>query len=150
MTTLEWKDVLSPGIAAFAFLISVLAFRLNKQVAALSRKPVLVFIYDNTRGWILKNVGSGPALNVIVAKRRDEWFCPVRVPPMGKDAEFIPLWLDHVNDVGLGATYTDSENKPYTSITANDWTKMYEGTRFGPWRDEQKIGRHWEENPCKR
>jgi hypothetical protein len=103
----------------------------------------LVFLYDGARGWILRNVGNGPALNVLVAQKKEgTWFNPVRVPPLSKETEFIPLWLDHVNTTGLGAIYTDSEGVWYTSTTGNDLTQVFDGLRFGPW-EEPEIGRHW-------
>lgn len=121
-----------------------LNYRHTRRVAILGRKPVLVFLYDNDRGWALKNIGSGPALNIVVAQKRvgGEWFNPVRIPPLPKDGEFIPVWLHHVNTTGLGATYTDFENKPYTSTCGNDLSQVFEGIRFGPWNDAE-IGRHW-------
>jgi hypothetical protein len=93
---------------------------------------------------VLKNIGSGPALNILVAQKRvgGEWFNPVRIPPLSKDGEYIPTWLGHVNTTGLGAIYSDSEGKPYTSTCGNDLSQVFEGAKFGPWK-ESDIGRHW-------
>jgi hypothetical protein len=71
-----------------------------------------------------------------------EWFNPVRVPPLSRDGKFVLQWLDHVNTTGLGATYTDTEQLPYTSTCGNDLSKTLDGTLFGPWA-EPMIGRHW-------
>lgn len=144
---MEPKGIMTTALSATALIVSVLTFALNyrhnRRAVVLSRKPVLVFAYDGRRGWVLKNVGSGPALNVIVAQRRNnQWFNPVRIPPLAKDAEFVPLWLGHVNTTGLGATYTDSESTSYTSITGNDLSQIFAGTKFGPWQ-EKEIGRYW-------
>ena len=109
-----------------------------------TRKPVLVFEYDGDSGWILRNVGAGPALNVVVAQKRvgGEWFNPVRVPPLSKDGKFILQWRNHVDTTGLGAIYTDTEQLAYTSTCGNDLSKTFDGTLFGPW-PEPMIGRHW-------
>lgn len=145
---IETKDVITAALSSTALLVSVVTFALNyrqsRRSAVLTRKPVLVFEYDGNSGWMLRNVGIGPALNVLVAQRRGdgEWFNPVRVPPLSKDGKFVLQWLNHVNTTGLGATYTDTEQMPYTSTCGNDLSKTFEGTLFGPW-PEPVIGRHW-------
>jgi hypothetical protein len=64
---LDPKDVL----AALAFVISVgsLAFSVFKgrydQIVGI--KPALVFVYDDKSGWQIQNIGSGPAINIVVA-----------------------------------------------------------------------------------
>jgi len=111
---LEPKDLISATLSSTALLVSVVTFALNyrhtRKSAVLTRKPVLVFEYDGEQGWLLRNVGAGPALNVIVAQKRvgGEWFNPVRVPPLSKDGKFLLGWLGHVNTTGLGATYVDT------------------------------------------
>lgn len=108
------KDILS-GVA---IVVSICTFGLSLWFAWRSsiaaKRPVLVFVYDGRTGWVLRNIGGGPALNVIVAQKcvGDEWFNPVRVPPFAKDAEFALRWLGHVNTTGLGATYTTMKIVP--------------------------------------
>jgi hypothetical protein len=144
---MEPKDIVAVALSSTAVTVSLFTFALNylhaRRAVVLGRKPVLVFVYDGRTGWILRNVGSGPALNVIVAQRKGgEWFNPVRVPPLSREAEFIPQWLGHVNTTGLGTTYTDSEGVSYTSTTGSDLSEVFDGARFGPWR-EKEIGRYW-------
>jgi hypothetical protein len=147
---------LKPGdiIAIIALTISLATFALSYRSAFVtairSRKPVLIFEYDGEQGWYLRNIGGGPALNAIVAQIRrvnpnspeGHWFNPVRIPPIAKDGSFLLKWLGHVNNTGLGATYSDSENFAYTSTCGNDLSRTYKGTRFGGWREDE-IGRHW-------
>ncbi|MBC8093046.1 MAG: hypothetical protein H7Y15_14125, partial [Pseudonocardia sp.] len=47
------------------------------------RMPVVVFVWDPAaKIWSLRNIGNGPALNVIIAQHdRDGWYNSVRVPP---------------------------------------------------------------------
>ena len=144
----EVKDLATITLSSVAFVVSTVAFVLNyrhtRRSAALARKPVLVFEYDGNYGWALRNIGVGPALNVVVAQKRGggEWFNPVRVPPLAKDGKMVLSWLGHVNSTGLGATYSDSEQAPFTSTCGNDLSMAFSGTKFGPW-EESRIGRHW-------
>jgi hypothetical protein len=149
---IETKDLVTAVLSSTALLVSVVTFALNyrqsQRSALLARKPVLVFEYEGNIGWTLRNVGAGPALNVVVAQKRGggEWFKPVRVPPLSKDGKFTLQWLNHVNDTGLGATYTDTEQMSYTSSCGNDLSKTFDGTLFGPW-PEPEIERHWNVRP---
>jgi hypothetical protein len=135
-------------LATLAILVSVLtfglSFRFTRRASIAAKRPVLVFVYEGNTGWILRNIGLGPALNVIVAQKSigGDWFNPVRVPPFAKDTEFVPEWLGHVNTTGLGAIYTDYENRPYTSTCQNDLSRTFPGWKFGPW-PESSIGRYW-------
>ena len=149
---LEPTDLVSATLACTALLVSLVTFALNyrhtRQSAVLARKPVLIFEYDGEIGWLLRNVGAGPALNVVVAQKRvgGDWFNPVRVPPLSKDGRFTLEWLHHVNTTGLGAIYTDTEQLPYTSTCGNDLSTVAQGIRFGPWAESQ-IGKHWNHPP---
>jgi hypothetical protein len=135
-------------LPAIAILVSIFTFGLSfwftwrSSIAA--KRPVLVFVYEDSIGWLLRNIGGGPALNVIVAQKRigGEWFNPVRVPPFAKDAEMSLRWLGHANTTGLGATYTDYEDRPYTSTCGDDLSRTFRGARFGPWPKEM-VGRYW-------
>jgi hypothetical protein len=149
---LETKDVVFAVLSSTALLVSIVTFTLNyrhtRRSAVLARKPVLVFEYDAHRGWLLRNVGAGPALNVIVAQKPvgGDWLNPVRVPPLSRDGSFALEWLNHANTTGLGASYTDTEQMPYTSTCGDDLSEVISGTIFGPW-PEAEIGRHWNQPP---
>jgi hypothetical protein len=138
----------STVLAALAIAVSVITFALsfwfNWRSGVAAKRPVLVFEYDGSSGWTLRNIGGGPALNVVVAQKRigGAWFNPVRVPPLAKDARVALSWLGHVNTTGLGATYTDFESRTYTSTCGNDLSKTSRGAGFGPWPEED-VGRHW-------
>lgn len=135
-------------LSAIAILVSVLTFGLSFwftwRSSVSAKRPVLVFVYDGRTGWILRNTGGGPALNVLVAQKKvgAGWFNPVRVPPLAKDTELVLRWLDHVNTTGLGATYADYEDRAYSSTCGDDLSRTFRGRRFGPW-PEETIGRHW-------
>jgi hypothetical protein len=143
-------NLLSVIIALVALVFSVVSFLLSYDLSRRSAitgiKPVLVFEYDGSTGWILGNVGNGPALNVLVAQKKVSggWFNPVRVPPLAAESSFVPAWLGHVNTTGLGATYTDIDGREYSSVTGNDLTTISDGKAFGPW-SEVEIGKHWDQ-----
>lgn len=129
------------GISATALIISLFTTR---RTAIAGRRPVLVFDYDSEIGWRVRNIGSGPALNVVIAQKKDVkgWFNPVRIPPLSKDAEFSLRWCLHVNDTGLGAVYTDICDLSYTSTCGDDLSATRPGCIFPKWK-ERDIGRHW-------
>ena len=144
---MELKDWLSIG----AFIVSVISLTIsilnNRRSAITGIKPVLAFVYDKDKGWIIQNIGNGPAMNIIVAQKQvnGAWFNPVRIPPISKGAEFIPVWLKHVNDTGLGALYTDFQDRVYSSTCGNDLSRIFDGNRIQRWQEEE-IGQHWQKS----
>jgi hypothetical protein len=107
-------------------------------------KPVLVFVDEPEEGcWVLRNIGTGPALNIVVAQRKDgQWFNPVKVPPLINGGSFKLTWLGRVNDTGLGTTYADSEDHAFTSTLGDEIVHTYDSDRLPDWSDEE-IERYW-------
>lgn len=132
----------SLALAATSFAVN---FWIAHRGAVRARKPVLVFVDDPERQcWVLQNVGNGPALNVLVAQRHSgQWFNPVLTPPLAKDSIFPLTWLGRVNTTGLGATYSDFEDRRYTSTLGGERSRTYDQGRLPGWRDEE-IRRYWE------
>jgi hypothetical protein len=131
------------AIAILAFIVSAISYWLSLKTSISDIRPVLVFVYDGRKGWMLKNIGKGPALNIIVAQKKHEtWFNPVRIPPLSPDSEFFLQWLGHVNDTGLGANYNDFNDKQYSSTCGNDLSQVYDKPTLQTW-SENEIGRHW-------
>jgi hypothetical protein len=141
---MELRDWLPIGAFAVSVMSLTISYLSSRKTSITGIKPVLVFVYDEEKGWILQNIGNGPAMNIIVAQKRvgGEWFNPVRIPPVSKGTEFILTWLGHVNDTGLGATYTDFQDRTYSSTCGNDLSRTFEGNKLRVWK-EQEIGRHW-------
>lgn len=111
---------------------------------------MLVFVYDGLRGWLLRNVGNRPALNIEVALKvvRGEgagsWLDPVRVSPIARDSERVLDWLGHDNLHGLGAVYEDflaaDERKPgrvYTVTCGNDRNVITPGRHLPTWPEAE-------------
>lgn len=132
---------ITSALISFCSLISsILIFRMNVRASA---RPVLVFEYKPGDGWHLKNIGQGPALNILVALHQpEEWFHPVRIPPISKDGSIALTWCLHDNVHGLGALYEDVNAERYTSTCGNDLSTTRRGFAFGPWR-ESEIGKLW-------
>jgi hypothetical protein len=138
-------SVVSVGIALTSFAVNL---ALSHRAAIRARKPVVVFVDDPHEDcWVLRNVGNGPALNVLVAQREKDhgWFNPVRVPPLGKDSLFPLHWLGRWNAGGLGATYSDFEDRRYTSTLGGEISCTYDGDRLPHWSDNEKeIKKYWD------
>src|SRR5262245_54533050 len=133
-----------------------LSYRASKAAERRSRIPVLVFVYNGFEGWLLRNVGNGPALNIEVAqkvvrgKQAGSWVNPVRVPPLARDKEIVLSWLGHDNLHGLGAVYEDflsaDEGTPgrvYTVSCGNDRNVIMPG-RHLPAGSEAEIVASWQ------
>ena len=134
--------IVSISIALTSFVVN---YRFAQRASVRARKPVLVFVDDPSEGtWVLRNVGNGPALNVLVAQREGgKWFNPVLVPPLGTDSSFPLSWLGRTNTSGLGTTYADFEDRRYTSTLGGERSHTYERNRLPHW-DDTEVKRHWE------
>ena len=145
MTAATVIAVISVAIAAASFVANYL---IAQRAGVRARKPVLVFVDDPEREcWVLQNVGNGPALNVLVAQRQGgQWFNPVLAPPLGKDSAFPLTWLGRADVTGLGATYSDFEDRRYTSTLGGERSRTYEQNRLPAWPDEE-IRRYWQVVP---
>jgi hypothetical protein len=142
MDAKDWVGVASATLSVIAITISWTISRLNARA---SIRPVLVFEYPPDEGWKVKNIGSGPALNVLIAQREHgKWINPVRVPPMSKDGSLTLTWCLHDNVRGLGALYEDVDGRKYTTTCGNDLSRVFVGHSFGPW-GEDNIGKHFAE-----
>ena len=87
--------------SAIALVLSFLGFQLT---AVRSVKPVLAITYRGQAGWFIKNIGNGPAFNVLVAKKgQADWFEPVRTPPLGVGEEMSMQWLDQISTLATFA-----------------------------------------------
>ncbi len=138
----------SIAISVMALVLSATSFAVNLWVghraAVRARRPVLAFVDDPDAGcWTLRNIGNGPALNVVVAQREaGTWFNPVRLHPLAKDQVVLLEWLGRVNDTGLGAGYDDSEERAYTSTLGGEVLRTLEGRHLPDWRAmEARRGR---------
>jgi hypothetical protein len=136
------RSALPIVVSCLALAVSYLGYRLN---AIRNVKPALIISFSSDSGWKLRNVGNGPALNILVAQRREAgaWFGPVRVPALAAGDQVALFWLRFTNVRWLGATYTDIDGRQYSSRTSDDLTVIADGDIFPDWTDRQ-ICRHWQ------
>ena len=113
-------------------------------------KPVSVMEFDNSRGWRIRNIGNGPAMNILVTYKNNKetiWRRQMRVYPLAKDDE-VPLcekWIGYSPSI-INVTYNDSNNKPYTSTTEYDLTKTDRGYDV-PGKKQAGVDQYWKECP---
>lgn len=132
--------VLAVVVAAGSLATSILVawFRHKWDI-----RPALIFTYDRSAGWALRNAGNGAALDAVVAVggANEVWRDPVRIPPLAKDHS-VPLpWLQHGN-WKLGCTCQDLAGRPYSSLCEEDITTFCNGRILPIWREED-IQRYW-------
>jgi hypothetical protein len=142
---MDWKQYTSVAALVVSVVSFSLTYRLSTQTATTSIRPALVFEYNGDTGWSLRNVGNGPALNVVVAEQTNTsvWEYPVRVPPLSKDGKLQLTWIAHRNVRTLGTTYVDLDNRSYSSACTNDLSTTQKGNILGNWPDVE-VSRHWQ------
>ena len=143
---MELADLLPIAAVVISVISFLLSFRLNMRSARSDIRLVLAFVYNGESGWHLRNIGSGPALNVTVAQKNvenKEWFNPVRVPPLEEESRFLLKWLGHVNNTGLGVVYEDFQGRTYSSTCGDDLSRIFRGRGEIPKWEEHKIGKYW-------
>ena len=139
-------STLISGIAVVIAIMSFVVGTWRAQRAELrARKPVLVFVDDPSAGcWTIRNVGNGPALNIVTAQRKSgQWFNPVKIPPLGSEGSYQLPWLGRTNETGLGATYADFEGTSYTATLGDEVSRTFRGRRLPLWPDAD-VARYWD------
>jgi hypothetical protein len=147
----------SNTLACAAIIFSVVTFAWTRTSAQASdrrsRIPVLVFVYE-TDHWLLRNVGNGPALNIVVAIKNghedSQWQKPTRIPPIGRDDGFRLSWLGDSGPAKIAATYEDflaadtpGKSRFYTVQIEYDINSINPGRSLPDWGASQSIA-HWE------
>jgi hypothetical protein len=122
--------ILSALVATAAVIVSVYLARTAHQRAIM---PVLVFSYRDGI-WVLKNVGSGPALNLRIARvyhtsAKQIWQDLIRLNPLPpKEA----INLHYESAMVLAAVYTDAYGKKIYTSTCRDYdTTFKDGDEYG-------------------
>src|SRR5215831_13285350 len=125
---LEWIPV----------LISVIAILVAKRAVTRSVRPVLVFVCEvRDKVWCVQNVGTGPALDILVAEKdRDEqpWARFKRLPPLPKNGK---IQLRSAPSF-FAVTYHDAENHAYSTICSGYRNRLQKGHVFDE-PDENQI-----------
>ena len=146
-------QIFSAAIAGIAFVVSVIVFVDNRlralEAARLARVPALVFTWvaSPRPAWVLTNIGSGPALDVVIVQRiRGQWTHPLRMPEMAvQDTTFVPEgWMSWGQDPGLGARYRSITGEQYMTKTGDDWSQHSTGWGDMPATLWEEIEPHWQ------
>jgi hypothetical protein len=141
----------SVAISAVALAISVIVFYDNRKrqedAARLGRRPMLIFVWEaDAQQWVLRNIGLGPALDVVAAQKvRGEWTSALRLPELavGGSAVIPHPWVLWASNPGLGVRYRSVTDEPYSTRTGDDWSQPREGWSEFPERLWQDIEPHW-------
>jgi hypothetical protein len=125
-------------LAWIPVLVSVIAVFVAKRAVTRSLRPVLVFVCEiRDKVWCVQNVGTGPALDVLVAEKdRDEqpWARFKRVPPLPRDGK---IRLGSAPSF-FAVTYHDAENNAYSTICSGYRNRLQRGHVFDE-PDENQI-----------
>jgi hypothetical protein len=146
------RQTVSLLIASFALMVSLSSFTLAYVAERRKTMPVLQFFWSapttaiksdtDEEGWILRNVGAGPALNVIVAVAdrtalrpgvREEWRNPVLIPAIPEGGRIVLRWLGDASETALGSSYTDSRRYFYTTKCGDDVSAFFVGLHLPRW-----------------
>lgn len=145
-------------LAAVAVVLSVVTFGLTQRLASAadrrSRIPVLVFVYNSSGYWLLKNVGNGPALNITLAMKAnyndEDWQGRTRIPPIARDAAFRLSWLEDRDYAILTASYEDflaadnmRRSRAYTVSMMHDLNRIVPRRELPRWTVKESEA-HWQ------
>jgi hypothetical protein len=148
-------------MATVAVILSAITFALAQRFSQAadrrSRLPVLVFTYDPGGHWLLRNVGNGPALNIIIALKMDhadfDWQQPTRIPPISRDGEFKLAWLDNSDLAVIAASYEDflvadtlRQSREYTVTMKYDTNRVVPRRELPRWDVTDSMA-HWQRHP---
>jgi len=141
---MDWKQFVSVTALIVSIISFSLTYSLSTKSSITSVRPVLIFEYTQQDGWYVRNVGNGPALNILIAMKDEtsDWKMPVRIPPMQKDGRFFLHWVGHLNIRTLGASYADIAERMYSSTCTDDLSNTYDRNKLKQWA-EGDITAHW-------
>jgi hypothetical protein len=85
--------------------------------------------------WRVSNVGSGPALDVLFAKRpknERDWVEPKRLPPLA-----VNTYVDCPNGYELCCDYCDADGRRYTSKCKDYKSTVDKGGSLPTWPEDK-------------
>jgi hypothetical protein len=119
-------------------LVSAIAIFVANRAVTRSLRPVLVFVCEvRDKLWCVQNVGTGPALDILVAEKdRDgqPWARFKRLPPLPRDGK---IQLRSAPSF-FAVIYHDGENNTYSTICSGYRNRLQKGRVFDN-PDEDQI-----------
>jgi hypothetical protein len=138
---------LTISVAALVFSLISFALSFWQSVATFRAqiRPVVVVEYDTGKGWVLRNIGNGPALNILVAHwKQGAWRNPVRVQALPVQKQFRLTWLEAASPESIVAEYEDFRRRAYVTAFKARISRLSSGRVLPPWK-ESEIGVHWQQ-----
>ncbi len=143
----DYAGVIALCISMASLLTTLYLTRLTQRISV---RPALIFSYSFEAGWQIANIGSGPAMNIVILFRDYSvgvevppvWIKPVRIPPLKKDGVYPLHWSRDENRYGLGAIYEDLWERPYSTTCSNDLNVTKPGNQIRV-AEEQEIELDW-------
>lgn len=136
--------ILFSGIAVVVSVIAITVSYFSARKARITGiRPVLVFCFNSGCGWSVKNIGNGPALNIILAllDADERWISPEGIPSLAVGGEFVFSGFGtQIKFIGWGCFYTDISARSYSTIQKGNETKIIAGSLFPTWnRNEIRM-----------
>ncbi|KHE91726.1 MAG: hypothetical protein K8F52_12295 [Candidatus Scalindua rubra] len=133
--------ILFSGIAIIVSIIAItISFLSARKSRIIGLRPVLVFYFQSGRGWYIKNIGNGPALNIILAllDADNRWISPEGIPSLAVNGEFVfGSFNTEIKINGWGCLYTDIAERSYSSIQKGNKTQIATGSLFPAWNSDE-------------
>ncbi len=124
-------------VSIIAITVSYLSVRKSRIIGL---QPVLVFCFNRGGGWSVKNIGNGPALNIVFAllNADDQWVSPEGIPSLAVNGEFVfGSFNTQIKIIGWGCLYTDISERSYSSLQKGNKTQIIKGSLFPAWNYDE-------------
>lgn len=127
MTVNDWIASVSVFVSCLALAISYIAYRGTLRAAI---KPVLIFSMSTDVRWQVQNVGTGPAINVMVVDRHDDGSTDsaANCHPLAAGAHHDLPWLKAGHE--LIAIYRDTFGTTFTTVCKVNTNTVRAGNAF--------------------
>ena len=130
-STMSSELAIATAALVFSLISFVLSFWQSVETFRAQIRPVVVVEYDTGKGWVLRNIGNGPALNILVAHRkRGEWRNPVRVQALPVQKQFRLTWLEAASPESIVAEYEDFRQRTYSTTFRAKTSRLVTGGSF--------------------
>ncbi len=135
MNTTDFIAGASALISLAAVGFSYFTFRRSLSAAA---RPILIFSMTSSYRWRIDNVGSGPAINIMVGDRnRDGAFISItNCYPLSPGGRLDLPWLEA--GIELVVVYTDVYDNAYTTICNWNRNRILSRNEFPEWEPNRE------------
>ncbi|GJQ57918.1 MAG: hypothetical protein D8M57_04110 [Candidatus Scalindua sp. AMX11] len=133
--------LLFSGISVAVSMTAITVSYLSARKAGITGiRPVLVFCFNSGSGWSLKNIGNGPALNIVLAllDADNRWVSPEGIPSLAVNGEFVIGGFNtQIEFIGWGCFYTDISASPYSSTQKGSETQIVASPHVPAWNSAE-------------